>query len=236
MGLRDPRALHCVQTTTPQVVVCTTRVHFRLFEIRDRFGDRCDDQRVRPLPSMTWLGLIVWLTIPCALAARSSEEATSTKTDGGASAAATGARATASSKPPASDKPAEVEISGTLKISERPARLFVFVSRKPCDARLVSEDIIGSVKIDPFVSTNFFIEVFVPQGSRGNVCGAGRKGQRHRVGRAQKESAHVPRRGRGDVRQRDHPAAAARQAVSRTRAVQALIKRRTEPNARRTAG
>ena len=172
MGLRDPRALHCVQTTTPQVVVCTTRVHFRLFEIRDRFGDRCDDQRVRPLPSMTWLGLIVWCTIPCALAARSSEEATSTKTDGSASAAATGVRATASSKPPASDKPAEVEISGTLKISERPARLFVFVSRKPCDARLVSEDIIGSVKIDPFVSTNFFIEVFVPQGSRGNVCGA----------------------------------------------------------------
>ena len=109
--------------------------------------------------------------MPRVLAARSSEEATSIKTDGGASAAAAGAHG-ASSKLPAPDKPAEVEISGTLKISERPAGLFVFVSRKPCNARVISEDIIGSVRIDPFVSTNFFIEVFVPQGSKGNVCGA----------------------------------------------------------------
>jgi hypothetical protein len=73
---------------------------------------------------------------------------------------------------PLEESLAEVEISGTLQLSQKPARLFVFVSRKACDPGLTEKDIVGLVRIDPFVGTNFFIEVFVPQGSKGNVCGA----------------------------------------------------------------
>lgn len=75
-------------------------------------------------------------------------------------------------KPPLDNAMAEVEISGTLRLSQKPARLFVFVSRKACDPGLTEKDIVGSVRIDPFVGTNFFIEVFVPQGTKGNVCAA----------------------------------------------------------------
>jgi hypothetical protein len=75
-------------------------------------------------------------------------------------------------KPAEPQSRAEVEISGTLQIAERPARLFAFVSRKACDPNQIEKDIIGSVRIDPFVGKNFFIEVFVSQGSTGSVCGA----------------------------------------------------------------
>jgi len=75
-------------------------------------------------------------------------------------------------KPMLDNAMAEVEISGTLRLSQKPARLFVFVSRKACDPGLNEKDIVGSVRIDPFVGTNFFIEVFVPQGTKGNVCAA----------------------------------------------------------------
>jgi hypothetical protein len=148
---------------------------------------------------MKRLGLIAWLAFPYAFAAGSSEKATSTKADAAPSSPAAGDRELASPKPPAPDKPAEVEISGTLKISEQPARLFVFVSRRPCNARVVSKDIIGSVRIDPFVSTNFFIEVFVPQGSTGNVCGAAldEKGKVTALG-AHKENP-LTFRGQGEV-------------------------------------
>ncbi len=92
--------------------------------------------------------------------------------DGGTPPSAASKIPRGSPKPPLDNAMAEVEISGTLRLSQKPARLFVFVSRKACDPGLTEKDIVGSVRIDPFVGTNFFIEVFVPQGTKGNVCAA----------------------------------------------------------------
>jgi hypothetical protein len=85
----------------------------------------------------------------------------------------------AASKPPAAAaKPArenlaEVEITGTLKLpANKPAKLIAFVSKRGCNPKQI-EGALGSVNIDPNVATNFFIEIFVPQGSKGSVCGAG---------------------------------------------------------------
>ncbi len=94
---------------------------------------------------------------------------------------------------------AEVEISGTLQISEKPARLFVFVSRQACDPRHVERDMIGSVRIDPFVGSNFFIEVFVPQGSTGNVCGAALDDKGNIVGFGAYPKNPLTFRGEGEV-------------------------------------
>ncbi len=69
------------------------------------------------------------------------------------------------------DDRAEVEITGTLKVTSKPAKLLAFVSKSACNPKQIDEAI-GSVNIDPNVATNFFIEIFVPQGSTGNVCGA----------------------------------------------------------------
>jgi hypothetical protein len=77
-----------------------------------------------------------------------------------------------SAKPLPRDLEAEVEISGSLQISKRPARLFAFLSKSACDPKRIESELIGAVQIDPYVSRNFFIEVFVPQGSTGNICGA----------------------------------------------------------------
>lgn len=72
---------------------------------------------------------------------------------------------------PARDDRAEVEITGTLKVASKPAKLLAFVSKSACNPKQIDQAL-GSVNIDPNVATNFFIEIFVPQGSTGNVCGA----------------------------------------------------------------
>ena len=68
---------------------------------------------------------------------------------------------------------AEVEITGTLKASTRPQKLIAFVSTDRCDPKKGATDALRSVIIDANVSMNFFLEIFVPQGSTGHVCGAG---------------------------------------------------------------
>jgi len=68
---------------------------------------------------------------------------------------------------------AEVEITGTLKTPMRVQKLIAFVGTGPCDPKKGSRDALRSVAIDQNVSPNFFLEIFVPQGSRGHVCGAG---------------------------------------------------------------
>ena len=75
--------------------------------------------------------------------------------------------------PAAAGGSAEVEITGTLKAPVRAQRLLAFVGTDPCDPKKGARDALRSVSIDPNVSTNFFLEIFVPQGSRGHVCGAG---------------------------------------------------------------
>jgi hypothetical protein len=118
--------------------------------------------------------IVLCLSIALAISQSAAAEGTTAgkPVDGGSPPPAASKAPRGPPKPPLDEGLAEVEISGTLKISEKPARLFVFVTRKACDPGLNEKDIVGSVRIDPFVGTNFFIEVFVPQGSKGNVCAA----------------------------------------------------------------
>ncbi|HME90581.1 MAG TPA: hypothetical protein VKE49_04105, partial [Myxococcaceae bacterium] len=73
-------------------------------------------------------------------------------------------RAQAAPGKPGRDDRAEVEITGTLKVATKPAKLLAFVSKGACNPKKIDEAL-GSVNIDPNVATNFFIEIFVPQGS-----------------------------------------------------------------------
>jgi hypothetical protein len=68
---------------------------------------------------------------------------------------------------------AEVEITGTLKAPMRTKKFVAFVAKEPCDPKVGTKKALHTVAIDPNVSMNFFLEVFVPQGSTGHVCGAG---------------------------------------------------------------
>jgi len=68
---------------------------------------------------------------------------------------------------------AEVEITGTLKAPLRTKKLMAYVAKHPCDPKLGAKQALRAVAIDPNVSMNFFLEIFVPQGSTGHVCGAG---------------------------------------------------------------
>jgi hypothetical protein len=72
-----------------------------------------------------------------------------------------------------SNAKAEVEITGTLKAPMRTKKFVAFVAKEPCDPKVGAKKALHTVAIDPNVSMNFFIEVFVPQGSTGHVCGAG---------------------------------------------------------------
>ncbi len=116
------------------------------------------------------LALCFALALPVGQRAHADGSTSAGSADGGAP--GDSRRTTAPPKAAGPDSRAEVEISGTLQIAQRPSRLFAFVSRKACDPKRIEKDIIGSVRIDPFVGKNFFIEVFVPQGSTGSVCGA----------------------------------------------------------------
>jgi hypothetical protein len=72
-----------------------------------------------------------------------------------------------------SEAKAEVEITGTLKAPMRTKKFVAFVATEPCDPKVGAKKALHTVAIDPNVSMNFFLEVFVPQGSTGHVCGAG---------------------------------------------------------------
>ncbi len=72
-----------------------------------------------------------------------------------------------------SEEKAEVEITGTLKAPMRTKKFVAFVAKEPCDPKVGAKKALRTVAIDPNVSMNFFVEVFVPQGSTGHVCGAG---------------------------------------------------------------
>jgi hypothetical protein len=72
-----------------------------------------------------------------------------------------------------SEAKAEVEITGTLKAPMRTKKFVAFVAKEPCDPKVGAKKSLHTVAIDPNVSMNFFLEVFVPQGSTGHVCGAG---------------------------------------------------------------
>jgi hypothetical protein len=72
-----------------------------------------------------------------------------------------------------SEAKAEVEITGTLKAPMRTKKFVAFVAKEPCDPKVGAKKALRTVAIDPYVSMNFFLEVFVPQGSTGHVCGAG---------------------------------------------------------------
>jgi|SRR5215471_20049026 len=103
---------------------------------------------------------MVGLLLLCAAGSGWGREHEPPRPDAGASAVAAGGSA-------------EVEITGTLKAPLRVQKLLAFVSTGPCDSKKGARDALRSVAIDPNVSANFFLEIFVPQGSKGYVCGAG---------------------------------------------------------------
>lgn len=68
---------------------------------------------------------------------------------------------------PSEDK-AEVEITGPVTGAPADATLYIAVSKRECKANDTSLDLFGAQKAD--VKNNYFIEVFVPQGSTGWLC------------------------------------------------------------------
>src|SRR5215831_7582750 len=100
---------------------------------------------------------------------------------------------------PKREMPAEVELSGTIRTKTKPKHLMAYVSKEPCHPSRGPEGALGSVRIDPNVSMNFFIEIFVPQGSTGHVCAAAMDAQ----GKVVELGAHAKNpltfRGRGEV-------------------------------------
>jgi len=71
------------------------------------------------------------------------------------------------------DAKAEVEITGRLKTPIRTKKFVAFVTKEACNPKLGAKKALRAVAVDPNVSMNFFLEIFVPQGSSGHVCGAG---------------------------------------------------------------
>jgi len=103
---------------------------------------------------------MVTLLLFCLVGSAQGSERDPPNSDGGSSRGAAG-------------DSAEVEITGTLKAPVRTQKLIAFVGTDPCDPKKGVRHALRSVAIDPNVSTNFFLEIFVPQGSKGHVCGAG---------------------------------------------------------------
>lgn len=98
----------------------------------------------------------------------------------------------------AAEDRAEVEITGTLKIAAKPAKLIAFVSRRPCSVKHL-DDALGTVTVDPNVATNFFIEIFVPQGTTGHICAAGLDGSGNAIAFGSYSKNPVTFRGKGEI-------------------------------------
>lgn len=70
------------------------------------------------------------------------------------------------------ETPAEVEITGSVESRVQAKKFVVFAAKEPCDAIRGTTGAWGKVGIDPNVSMSFFLEIFVPQGTVGHICGA----------------------------------------------------------------
>src|SRR4051812_47645968 len=76
-----------------------------------------------------------------------------------------------SSKPARSPR-AEVEISGEVELgSLQAAAVRVYASKEDCASWNKGGPILGDVSVLPKSTPRFMLEVFVPQGTVGNVCG-----------------------------------------------------------------
>jgi hypothetical protein len=129
------------------------------------------------------------------------------KTDGAptspsATQAAPSARpsATATARPAASAEPepgakAEVEIRGTLESKQPAASFKIFVSPKPC-AELGGP--IGSTT-PRNAPGEFFLEIFVPQGTQGYVCAVSLNAKAEVTGVASYASNPITMKGVGEV-------------------------------------
>lgn len=112
------------------------------------------------------LNLVLFAFLSVVSQSRASEQTAAKSVTGG------GTREVDGGVPQARSE-AEVEITGTLKAPIRTKKFVAFVSKEPCDPKAGAKKALRTVAIDPNVSMNFFLEVFVPQGSTGHVCGAG---------------------------------------------------------------
>ncbi len=96
------------------------------------------------------------------------------------------------------DAPAEVELFGTLetgKVSAR--RYFVYVSQKPCEE--ADATLLGATEHPAGSAREFFLEIFVPQGTQGHVCAAAVDEKGQQVGLAAYAKNPVVMQGQGEV-------------------------------------
>ncbi len=70
------------------------------------------------------------------------------------------------------EPPAEIEITGSVQSKVKAKKFVVFAAKERCDATRGTTGAWQKVGIDPNVSMSFFLEIFVPQGTVGHICGA----------------------------------------------------------------
>lgn len=106
--------------------------------------------------------------------------------------------------PPAPVAPAEVlaevEISGLIHCDVPGAvRVMVFLDKGPCNGGRPEFKPIGLVSEDPAQAQRYFMEVFVPQGSQGFLCGAAFNQEGRLVGWGASDKNPLTFAGKGEV-------------------------------------
>jgi hypothetical protein len=78
-------------------------------------------------------------------------------------------------------------------------RARVYVSSEPCSPLKDPLPVLGSIFVNPEATPNFMVEVFVPQGSTGYLCGVALDEQDRVVGVASAEKNPMRLEGEGEV-------------------------------------
>ena len=127
--------------------------------------------------------------------AQAQPSATPAATSARPSATATARPAASSSAAPAPGGKAEVEITGVLE-SKQPAVSFkIFVSPKPC-AELAGPVGAAAPRNEP---GQFFLEIFVPQGTQGYICAVSLNAKAEVTGVASYPNNPITMQGVGEV-------------------------------------
>jgi hypothetical protein len=109
--------------------------------------------------------------------------------------AVTARPAAATSAEPASGAKAEVEITGVLESKQPAASFKIFVSPKPC-AELASPVGAAAPRNEP---GQFFLEIFVPQGTQGYICAVSLNAKAEITGVASYPGNPITMQGVGEV-------------------------------------
>src|SRR5262249_20936107 len=106
------------------------------------------------------------------------------------------------SKPgaPVRSPQAEVEISGEVALGAvKATTVRVYASREACSAWSKGGPLLGKTRVLPASTPLFMLEVFVPQGTLGHVCGLALDEANQVVGTATYEKNPVAMKGEGEV-------------------------------------